>query len=335
MSETESGLRVGIAGGSGTLGRELISVLSDRRFPALEVISFATERSVGEEIDFGDETVAIEPAPKTLRGLDVLMICTPPAAALDLVRTALREEVTCIDCSGAMAASAEVPLYVADLCSPALIREAPVVASPAGVSLAWSHVLAAIEGAAGIERVVGSVLYSASRVGRAGIDALSTETLSLLNQKEPPLQEVFPSQVAFDCFAVPGDNGKDGAALCEQDLIRDVQRLVAKDLSISVSAIQVPTFAGDGSSLAIQTKRPISLDHANELFEKAPGLEVRNGDEPGPSTRETAGRDVAVVGRVRSDPSIENGILLWVAADTLRLAAVNAAKIAETRLGTG
>jgi aspartate-semialdehyde dehydrogenase len=335
MSDKPGGLRIGIAGGSGTVGREVLSVLSDRRFPIREIIPFATDRSIGEEFDFGGETFAIESAPKTLRGLDLLMICTPVAAALDLVRAALHEEVTCIDCSGAMAASAEVPLYVADLCSPELIREAPVVASPAGVSLAWSHVLAAIEGEAGIERVVGSVLYSASRVGRAGIDALSTETLSLLNQTEAPPREVFPSEVAFDCFALPGDDEEDGAASCEQDLIRDVRRLVAKDLAISVSAIQVPTFAGDGSSLAVQTKRPISLELANELFQKAPGLEVRHRDELGPSTREMAGRDVAVVGRVRSDPSIENGILLWVAADTLRLAAVNAAKIAETRLGTG
>jgi aspartate-semialdehyde dehydrogenase len=335
MSDGAKGLRIAIAGGSGTLGRELLSVLSDRRFPVREIVPFATEQSIGEEVDFGGETFTVEPAPKSFRGFDLLVICAPLAPALDLVRAALREQVVCIDCSGAMAASAEVPLYVADLCSPELIREAPLIASPAGVALAWSHVLAAIEGAAGIERVVGSVLYSASRVGRAGIDALSNETLSLLNQKEAPPQEAFPSQVAFDCFAVPGDNEKDGAALVEHDLIRDVRRLVARELSISASAIQVPTFAGDGSSLAIQTKRPLSLDDANELFHKAPGLEVRDRNEFGPSTRETAGRDVAVVGRVRSDPSIENGILLWVAADTLRLAAVNAAKIAETRLGTG
>lgn len=335
MSDVSRGKRIAIAGASGALGREVLSVLSDRRFPVQEIKLFATDRSVGEEFDFGGESFAIEPAPKTLRGLDLLLICTPAAAALDLVRAALHEEVTCIDCSGAMSSSFEVPLYVADLCAPDLIRDAPVVASPAGVSLAWCHVLAAIEGAAGIERVVGTVLYSASRAGRPGIDALSTETLSLLNQKEPPVSDVFPGEVAFDCFAVPGEQACEGAASCEQDLIRDVQRLVAKEIAISVSAIQVPTFAGDGSSLAVETKRPLSLEHANELFHKAPGLEVRYEHEAGPSTRETAGRDVAVVGRVRSDPSIDNGILLWVTADTLRLAAVNASKIAETRLGTG
>ncbi len=335
MSDQTRGYRIGIAGASGTLGRELLSVLSDRRFPVRELKVFATERSIGEEVEFAGETFAMEPVPKTLRGLDLLLVCTPTGPAVELVREALHSEVTCIDCSGVMASSPEVPLYVADLCAPDLIRDVPLVASPAGVSLAWSHVLAAIEGAAGIERVVGTVLYSASRAGRAGIEALSSETLSLLNQREVPPADVFPSQVAFDCFALPGDQNEDRAADCELDLIRDVQRLVSKDLTISASAIQVPTFAGDGSSIAVQTRHPLSLDHASELFRKAPGLEVWGEDEVGPSTRETAGRDVAVVGRVRIDPSTENGLLLWVAADTLRLAAVNAAKIAETCLGAG
>ena len=329
-----SGLRIGIAGASGTLGRELLSVLSDRRFPVQELNVFATEGSVGEEIEFSGDTVAIEPTPKTLRGLDLLMVCTPAAAAFDWVRDALHSEVTCIDCSGAMAASPEVPLYVADLCAPDMIRQAPVVASPAGVSLAWSHVLAAIEGASGIERVVGTVLHSASRVGRAGIDALSAETLNLLNQKDASTTGVFPSEVAFDCFAL-SSGAEEGHANCESDLIRDVRRLVATELAVAVSSIQVPTFAGDGSALAVQTKRPLSVEHARELFQKAPGLEVWDGDDVGPSTRETAGQDYAAVGSVRPDPSVENGILLWVAADTLRLAAINAAKIAETRLGTG
>lgn len=335
MSERSNGLRIGVAGASGTLGRELLSVFSDRRFPVQELVAFASERSLGEEVQLGGESVAIERKPKTLRGLDLLMVCTPPAAAADLVRDALRSEVTCVDCTGAMAGSPEVPLYVADLCSPDLIRDAPVIASPAGVSLAWSHVLAVVEGASGIERVVGTVLYSASRAGRAGIDALSAETLNLLNQQDVPRGDVFPSEVAFDCFAFPGESEEDGTATSERDLIRDIRRLVATDLAIAATSVQVPTFAGDGSALAIQTKSPLSVEHVCELFRKAPGLELWDREDVGPSTRGTAGQDYAAVGRVRRDPSVENGLLLWVAADTLRLAAINAAKIAETRLATG
>ncbi|MFT5695812.1 MAG: aspartate-semialdehyde dehydrogenase [Myxococcota bacterium] len=333
MSEEADGFRIGVAGASGTLGREVLSVLVDRRFPIKELKPFATEKSIGQEVEYDGEVFAIESAPKTLRGLDLLIICTPPGAALDLVREALRSEVPCIDCSGAMAGSPEVPLYVADLCSPAMIRTSPAIASPAGVSLAWSHVLAAVEGAAGVERVVGTVLYSASRVGRAGIEALSTETMSLLNQTQAEPNDVFPSDVAFDCFSLPGASEEEPAAAPEQDLERDLRRLVDKDLAITVSAVQVPTFAGDGSAIAVQTKKPLTASHASELFQKAPGLEVWDEGGAGPSTRETAGRDIAIVGRVRADASVENGISLWLAADTLRLAAVNAVKIAETRLG--
>ena len=152
MSEETEGLRIAIAGASGTLGRELLSVLSDRRFPAGEIKAFGTDRSLGEELDFGGDFLPVEAAPKSLRGFDALVVCTPQAAALDLVREALQSEVPCIDASGAMATAEEVPLYVADLCAPASIAKAPLVASPAGVSLGWSHVLAAVEGSAGVSR---------------------------------------------------------------------------------------------------------------------------------------------------------------------------------------
>ncbi len=341
MSEGTSGLRIAVAGASGTLGRELLAVLSDRRFPAGEIKCFATDRSLGEEIDFDGDGLPIEAAPKTLRGFDALIVCTPQAAALDLVREALQSEVPCIDASGAMAGSEDVPLYVADLCAPHAIEKAPLIASPAGVALAWSHVLAAVEGSAGVARVMGTILYAASRAGRAGIDALSNETIHLLNQKESPPSEAFANPVAFDCFALPasgapgeGEPGYlDNAAQLERELVRDVQRLVSRDIKVSAAAVQVPTFAGDGSSLAIETRTALPLESARELFAKAPALEVWDEEEITPSTRDSAGRDVAVVGRLREDPSVEHGLLLWLTADTLRLAALNAAKIAEARLG--
>jgi len=333
MSSGGKELRIAVAGGSGSLGRELISVLCDRRFPAAEIKAFATDRSIGEEVEYDDEFIPIEPAPKTLKGYDALIVCAPQAAALDLVREALQSQVPCIDASGAMAASEEVPLYVEDLCDPAMIATAPLIASPAGVALAWSHVLAAVEGSAGIERVVGTILYASSRAGRAGIDALSNETIHLLNQKEPPPSDAFANPVAFDCFALPGDGEADNAAPAERALVRDLRRLVSGDLEVAVATVQIPTFAGDGSSLTIQTRSALGVEAARELFAKVPALEVWDEDEITPSTRDSAGRDVAIVGRLRADLSVAHGLQLWLASDTLRLAALNAAKIAETRLG--
>jgi len=337
VSGGDSGFRIGLAGASGTLGQEVLAVLGDRRFPISDLQAFATDRSVGEEVDYCGETYPVATERPPLRGLDLLIVCTPRAAALDLVREALRAEVPLIDCSGALAGSAEVPLYVSDLCSPTSIRNVPAIATPAGVALSWAHVLAAIEGAAGIRRVTGTTLYSATRAGKAGIQALSEETVKLLNQESPPETGVFPARVAFDCFPLPADTESEGegAATLELELVRDLRRLVSKDLRVAATAVQVPTFAGEGSSLAIETEKPLTCAYAREIFEKAPGLEIWEDEEVPLSTRDTAGREVAVATRVRPNSACENGIQLWLAADTLRLAAVNVAKIAENRLEVG
>jgi aspartate-semialdehyde dehydrogenase len=337
--------RVALAGATGALGSEVLAVLEERRFPLSQLLPFATEGSLGEDVEIRGEDIPVGCEMPPLRGLDLLIVCTPPAVALELVREALRAEVPCIDCSGALAGSPEVPLQVADLCAPDSSRNAPVIATPAGPTLAWAHVLSALEGAAGIERVVGTVLQSAAHAGRRGIAALSNETLSLLSQEEAPPSDVFTGQVAFDCIpavgsartAVEGDSEEPPPVASdtgvERSLVRDLRRLINPDLSVAVSVVQVPTFLGDGSNIAVETRRSIEPAEVAAIFQKVPGVEVWGGGPHGPTTRDTAGRDGALVGRLRADTSRENGLLLWVAADALRLAAVNAVKLAETRLG--
>lgn len=336
-----NGHRIAVAGATGALGQEVIRILEERRFPLAELIPFATDRSLGEEVEIFGDVIPVLTEPPVLRGLDLLIICTPAGAALELVRGALHAEVPCIDCSGAMAASPEVPLYVADLCHPKAVKGVPLVAAPASAALAWAHVLAALEGSAGLSRVVGTLVCSASSAGRRGIEVLSSETIGMLNQKFPDPSEVFETPVAFDCvpFAEDGAEGtedqpEDFAATTERALIRDLERLVSPDLSVAVTALRIPTFAGDGSTLAVETGEAISPERARAIFEKVPGLELSGDGESGPSTRDTAGRDVVRVGRVRRDPSLEKGLLLWLTADLLRLAAMNAVKLAETRLET-
>jgi len=331
-NESRSKFRIGLAGASGALGRELVEVLEERRFPIGELVPFATEQSLGGEVELQGEAYPLGAETPPLRGLDLLLLCTPPGVALDLLREALHAQVAVIDCTGALAASEDVPLQVADLCAPDAVRSAPVIASPANAALAWSHVLAALKAEVGLQRVIATVMHSASRAGKRGIEILSNETLSLLSQNPVDPAEVFPAQVAFDCVPVPGE-GESGSAAGESEIVRDLQRLIGSEVAVAVTAVQVPTFAGEGASLAIETERPISPEQAHQLFEKVPGLEVWEAGEVGPTTRDTTGREVALVGRLRRDPTVENGLLLWVAADTLRLAAFNAVKLAETRLG--
>ena len=176
---------------------------------------------------------------------------------------------------------------------------------------------------AGVERVVGTVLQPATRAGRHGIEVLSSETIALLSQSELPDSDTFPGPVAFDCMPISGE--------FDDALRRDVARSLAKPIEIAVRSVQVPTFVGEGSALTIRTSRPLSPDEARGLLEKAEGVELWGSERP-PTTRDTTGSDQVLVGDVRSDPSCDRGLLLWIATDGLRLVACEVVRIAEMRL---
>ncbi len=329
-----SGLRIALAGATGALGREVIAVLEEKRLPLRAFFPFATEGSAGEDVELNGELFPIEAAPPRLQDVDLLFLCTPPDVARELVRQALHAEVPCIDCSGALSDSEEVPILLSELCPPVAALGVPLIATPAGPTYAWALTLSALDQAAGLRRVVGTVLRSVALAGRLGIEALSKETIAILSQHELPDPSVFRSQVAFDCVPGVGESAPefDGASASETLLARDLQRLLGRPVPISATFVQVPTFVGDGSALAVETERPIEPEALAGVFEKAPGLEVWPRDQLGPTTRDTVGRDVALVSRLRRDPSCENGLLLWLAADALRLTAANLVKLAEARL---
>ena len=342
MKVSRRGLRVALAGATGALAGEVLALLAERSFPVRELLPFATERSIGRTAELGDEVVAVGSEMPSLAGVDLLIVCTPREPAMEIVRQALRASVYCIDCSGALAESPEVPLLVSDLCLPSEVR-APVVMCPFGPTLGWSPVLSALQEVAGLRRVVGTLLQSASCAGRGGIEALSAETIALLRQKELPSSAAFPGPVAFDCapnaggLKVPAEAEGEGGGEAEAEissrsesrLTRDLERLFP-GLEVAVTGVQVPTFVGEGSALAVETERPLSPHAAGEAIAKMPGVDLWS--ESPPSMRDTAGRDAILVGRLRRDRTRECGLLLWIAADGLRLAAANVVKLAEARL---
>jgi len=325
-------LRIAVAGATGTLGGELLSVLDARRFPLGELVPLATQRSAGDAIEFRGETYDIRTDPVHLRGVELAFLCTPSPGSLELARRALHECVPCIDLSGCLSDSSEVPLLVADLEPAAKALLQPILSSPAGPALAWAIVLSPLHRAAGLRRVVATSVHSASSGGRLGIESLSSETIALFNQQDPPEPTVFHQPVAFDCVPSLGDVEPGGATTFESALARDLRRLLGAQLGIAATALRVPTFSGDGAALAVEFERTLAPDDARNALGKAPGVELWEGVTPGPATRATAGRDSVLVGRLRSDPSTERGLLFWLAADAVRLAAMNAVKLAEARL---
>jgi aspartate-semialdehyde dehydrogenase len=325
-----AGLRIVVVGATGALGTELLSALGASSLPISELELIATETSIGTEIEFRGDLLYVSADKPSLTRTDLLICCTPAAVALDLVRDALRAEVPCIDCSGVLSSSADVPLAIAEL-SPLADVLRPVVATPSGAAIGWAFVLHALAQVVGLSRVVGTVLQPASHAGLAGIDVLSSETIALLSQSELGEPHVFSGPIAFDCLPTTGSPAEsvDGASVFEARMRNDLSRLLGKDVQFTATGVQVPTFVGEGSTLSIETERPLSVDDALAAFEKAPGIELR---ETAPSTRDAAGSTEALVGRVRSDPSHPHGLQLWVVTDGLCLAAANVVKLAEARL---
>ena len=326
------GLRIALVGATGTLGEEVRDVFERSNVPIAALFPVATEASIGAEIEFRGDLLFVEAQLPPLHGVDLLVLCAPAAASRELIREALRAEVPCIDCSGSLAESPEIPLVMSDG-SPMASLMAPVVGTPTGVALGWARVLAALAEGAGLARVVGTVLQPAVHAGRRGVAALSGETIALLSQTEAPESDVFPEPVAFDCVPGAGDNAQaqQGTAF-ETRVENELRRLLPNPPEVAVSSVQVPTFVGEGSWLAVQTRDALSLADALASLEKAPGIELCAGGGGAPSTRDTAGRDQVLVGRVRRDPSHERGLLLWLATDGLRLVASEVVRLTETRL---
>ena len=326
------GLRVVLAGATGALGQEVRAALESSGLPVSELVAVATDASIGTELEFRGDALFIESQAPALRGFDLLILCTPTSVSLDLIRQALRAEVACIDCSKALSASGEIPLVMVDR-SASSDLVAPLVETPSGVGLGWIRVLGPLAESAGLEQVVGTVLQPATSAGRRGIEVLSSETIALLSQGEMPDSDTFAAPVAFDCLPWTGSGsaGETGETDFEAGLRRDVQRMLGPEIALAVTSVQVPTFVGEGSTLSLRTGRALSLEEVRGLLEKAEGVELWDSDRA-PSTRDAAGRDRVLVGRVRVDPSNDRSLLLWLATDGLQLVAAEVVRIVETRL---
>jgi aspartate-semialdehyde dehydrogenase len=315
-----TGRRIVLYGATGQLGRELVEELDASGWPIAELVGVGSSGSLGGEFDFRGESLDVVAEPPALKGRDLVLVCTPKGPALEIVRAALLAEVPCIDCSGSLAAQPAVPLAHPD--APGL-ESAPLIAIPASTTLAWRPVLEALRDAAGLARVSGTVLCSAGAWGRDGVAALSDESIALFNQSEVP--DVGPASrpVAFD--VAPG-----GAI--DVDRVRaELVRELGEGLRLSISAVQVPTFVGEGSVLAVELERPLAHEEVERILSERSGILLGGA----PSLRDALGGPVILLGPVEVDASGAPGLSyrLWLASDPLRLVANAALRAAGRRLG--
>lgn len=328
-----TGLRIGVIGATGAVGGEVLALLAESSLEVDELVLVAGERSLGAEVEFQGEVCPVLAEVPRLGALDLVFLCAPVPVSLEYVRQALRAEVPCVDVSGALAGSPEVPLRVAAFGPPADPQAVPLLVAPPGPALALALVLRPLEEAAGLRRVVATSFEGASWGGRDGIDALYRESIALFNQEELPEPETFGRPVAFDCIPALGAvDEESGASAREARVSGALSRLLGEGVGIALTSVQVPTFVGFGAALAVETARPLEPALAEGVLGKAPGVERWDDAPEGATLRAAAGGHDVLVCRVRRDPSDPHGLQLWLAADTLRLAAANAVRLAVARL---
>jgi aspartate-semialdehyde dehydrogenase len=324
-----SGPRVAVVGATGALGTEVLIALDESGPSLAELLPIASDRSLGVEVDFQGASYPVVTEAVDLDATDLVLLCAPAAISLEWAAKAARAGIPAIDLSGALAGRDDVPLALDP--EPGQAR-APLLAVPPGPALAWIRVLAPLAQGLGIERVLGTALVSAGGVGRRGIDALQAETVALLAQEDAPETDL-AHPLAFDLVPWSGALEPGGGTARERELAATVARALGGGVRVAVSWVCVPTFCGDAATLAIEMSRHAEPEAAAELLRKANDVELVLGELP-PTTRAAAGADRVLVGRLRRDPSCERGLLLWLAADSTRLAALHAARLAQACLGS-
>ena len=342
MSEEQT-LRLVVFGATGHLGQQLIAKLSEGDWPISELVGVASGASAGAEFEFRGEMLDVLSEWPVLKGRDLVFICTPPAEALEVVREALRAEVPCIDCTGALVDQQDVPMP-----GPAsessvegeadAIKKAPLLSVPSGTSLAWVPILETLS----VSRALGTVLCSASALGQKGVTALSEESISLFNQSPGPDGGPAGQPVAFD--VIPG-----GGIDCDR-VRAECQRLVGEELRLDLASLQVPTFIGEGASLFVELKEPLNAEAVEARLDAIDGVTVirdglgsrglvaveeGSGASIGPTLRDAIGSDEVLIGRIEPDQTLPVGVgwRMWLSCDPLRLTADQALRLARRRLG--
>jgi aspartate-semialdehyde dehydrogenase len=330
------GYRVAVVGATGNVGREMLNILAERQFPLDEVVALASSRSTGSVIDFGDSGEELK-----VRNLehfdfsrwDMALFAAGSEVSKAYAPIAAAAGCTVIDNSSLYRMDPDVPLIVPEVNPEAIAgyRKKNIIANPNCSTAQLVVALKPLHDAATIRRVVVATYQSVSGTGKAGMDELFEQSRNIFvgDSNEP---KVYPKQIAFNVIPQAGDFLEDGSTTEEWKLVVETKKILDPKIKVSATAVRVPVFVGHSEAVNVEFENEISADEAQTLLREAPGVMLVDKRETGGYVTpvECVGEYATYVSRVREDPTVENGLSLWVVSDNLRKgAALNAVQIAE------
>jgi aspartate-semialdehyde dehydrogenase len=333
-------VRIGIVGATGLVGQTMREVLDERKFAAATVRFFASARSAGRKLSWRDEEIVVEDASAAdYSGLDIVLFSAGATTSRLLAPKVAADGAVVIDNSSAWRMDPLVPLVVSEVNAHAL-QSIPkgIVANPNCTTMAAMPVLKPLHVEAQLTRLIASTYQAVSGGGSAGIAELEMQVKQVGGDSaalarsgdaiELPAPKKFAAPIAFNVLPYAGVySGDEGWTEEELKLQNETRKILEiPDLAVAGTCVRVPVYTGHSLSINAQFARPISVPRATELLRAAPGVAVVDV----PTALMAAGKDPSYVGRIRRDPTVPNGLVLFISSDNLRKgAALNAVQIAE------
>jgi aspartate-semialdehyde dehydrogenase len=326
---------VAVAGATGAVGNQMIACLEQMEFPVKRLKLLASARSSGRRLRFKGDMLPVEELRRdSFEGVDIALFSAGGSVSEEFAPLAAHSGCVVVDNSSAWRMDPEVPLVVPEVNPHAIAQYTAkgIIANPNCSTIQMVVALHPIHRKVGIKRIVVSTYQAVSGTGKKAIDELFDQTRAMINFLDCE-NRVYPHRIAFNCLPHI-DQFMDNGYTKEEIKMMAETRKILEDPAIGVTAttVRVPVFYGHSESVNVETRKPVSAAEVRSLLENAPGVRVM--DDPAnhvyPLATDAAGQDLTLVGRIREDESIANGINMWVVADNIRKgAATNAVQIAR------
>jgi len=330
------GYRVVVAGATGNVGREMLNILAEREFPLDDIAAVASSRSTGDEIEFGDTGRMLK-----VRNIehfdwkdwDIALFAIGSDATAIHAPIAAAAGCTVIDNSSLYRMDPDVPLIVPEV-NPQDIDQYTrrnIIANPNCSTAQMVVALKPLHDAATIKRVVVSTYQSVSGAGKAGMDELFEQSRNIF-VGDPAEPKKFTKQIAFNVIPHIDKFLDDGFTKEEWKMVVETKKILDPRIKVVATCVRVPVFVGHSEAINIEFEKELSAEEAQRILREAPGIMLVDKREDGGYVTpvECVGDFATYVSRVREDPTVDNGLVLWCVSDNLRKgAALNAVQIAE------
>jgi aspartate-semialdehyde dehydrogenase len=330
------GYRVAVVGATGNVGREMLKVLDERKFPADEVYAIASRRSLGLEVSYGDRTLKCRDLEQfDFSKVDLCLMSAGSAVSKEWSPRIGAKGCIVIDNSSAWRYDQDVPLIVPEVNADAVAgyTKKNIIANPNCSTAQLVVVLKPLHDAAKINRVVVATYQSVSGAGKEAMDELWQQTKGMYVPGQEVEPQKFPKQIAFNCIPQIDVFMEDGYTKEEWKMLVETKKILDPKIRLTATCVRVPVFVGHSEAVNIEFEKPLSPEEARKILRSAPGVMVVDKREPGGYVTpvEAAGEFATYVSRIREDATVENGLSLWIVSDNLlKGAALNTVQIAET-----